>query len=241
MKLRMTLAAVFASGASPAFAGPPYLTDDPVPTDVRHWEIFAFAAGGGHASQFDGNVGFDINYGVLPGLQLTATVPLSVSRLASEDWHGGFGDLEFAAKYRVIHGEEHGFSASVFPRVILPTAAHGRDEKTRVLLPVWLQKDFLNGTSLFGGGGYTINPGHGNRNYWQAGLAVTHELNKTISAGVELTREGSDADYATPETSAGAGFVARLSGRYALLFSGGPTWANHQTGYHVYGGLGITF
>ena len=32
----------------PAMAGPPYITDDPVPTDTGHWEIYAFTAGEGH-------------------------------------------------------------------------------------------------------------------------------------------------------------------------------------------------
>ena len=39
---------------------------------------------------------------------------------------------------------------------------------SRLLLPLWAQKDF-GGTSLFGGGGYEINPGSGNKDFWQAG------------------------------------------------------------------------
>ena len=27
--------------ATPAWAGPPFLTDDPEPTDLHHWEIYA--------------------------------------------------------------------------------------------------------------------------------------------------------------------------------------------------------
>jgi hypothetical protein len=33
----------------------------------------------------------------------------------------------------------------------------------------------------------------------------------------------------------------KLSGPYALLFSAGPTWADHQTGYHFYAALGLNF
>ena len=241
MKLRLTLAAALASVASPAFAGPPYLTDDPVPTDLHHWEFYAFAAGDGRGSDFDGDLGFDFNYGAVEDLQLTATVPLSFSHSAGEEWHGGSGDIELAAKYRVVNDEEHGFSAAVFPRIILPTAAHAPDEKTRFLLPFWLQKDFAGGTSVFGGGGYTINPGSGSRNYWQAGVAVTRDLNDNVSAGVEVTRQGPDAHDATPKTNAGVGLVVKVGGPYALLFSGGPTWADHQTGYHAYAALGMNF
>jgi hypothetical protein len=31
--------------AAPAFAGPPYISDDPEPTDYGHYEIYAFASG----------------------------------------------------------------------------------------------------------------------------------------------------------------------------------------------------
>ena len=44
---------VLAGAAGPAFAGPPYLTDDPVPTDTGHWEIYAFTAGEGRRGQAD--------------------------------------------------------------------------------------------------------------------------------------------------------------------------------------------
>ena len=49
-------------------AGPPFLTDDPEPVDLRHWEAYLFAAGDRTA---DGNsvVGpaAEFNYGALPG------------------------------------------------------------------------------------------------------------------------------------------------------------------------------
>src|ERR1022692_2862805 len=32
--------------AARAFAGPPFLTDDPEPVDYQHWEINVFSAGG---------------------------------------------------------------------------------------------------------------------------------------------------------------------------------------------------
>jgi hypothetical protein len=33
----------------------------------------------------------------------------------------------------------------------------------------------------------------------------------------------------------------QLSERYSLLLSGGPTWADHRTGYHAYAALGLNF
>ncbi|MFL6753645.1 MAG: transporter [Sphingomicrobium sp.] len=232
---------LLACAASPAFAGPPYLTDDPEPTDTGHWEIYAFGAAEGRHSTVEGSAGLDINYGAAEGVQLTATVPLSFSHAPSGGWQSGRGDLELAVKYRFLNDEAHGFSAAVFPRAILPTASHSPGERTRFLLPLWTQLDFAGGTSLFGGGGYTINPGAGNRDYWQAGVALTHDVSKKVSLGAEITRQGSDTQAGTAQTRAGIGAIVQLSGRYALLFSGGPTFADHQTAYHAYAALGTNF
>ena len=232
---------VFAVVATAAVAGPPYLTDDPVPTETGHWEIYAFGAGGGRGSTFDGVVGVDLNYGAIKNMQLTATLPLTFTHEQGSNWRGGSGDVELGIKYRVLEDEAHGFSAAVFPRVILPTAAHSPGERTRFLLPVWVEKDFAGGTSIFGGGGLTINPGSGNRDFWQAGVAVTQDVSDKVSVGAELAWQGADAIGGTAESDAGVGTVVQLSDHYALMVSGGPTWADHETGYHVYAALGLNF
>lgn len=240
-RFRRASAILLLAAAAPAFAGPPYLTDDPVPTDTGHWEIYGFAAGEGRRSTIDADAGFDLNYGPVKRVQLTATLPLSFSRDSSEGWQGGAGDLELGVKYRFFHDEDHGLSAAIFPRVILPTASHSPGEKTRLLLPVWVGKDFKSGTSIFGGGGYLINPGAGNRDFWQAAIAVTHGLSEDLSIGVELTRQGSEAVGGTAQTRAGIGSIIKLTEHANLLLSGGPTWADHQTSYHFYGAIGLDF
>jgi len=236
---RLVHAAILASLASPALAGPPYLTDDPAPTDTGHWEIYAFTSGDGRRSTIDADAGLDLNYGALPGVQLTATLPMSFSHEPHQGWHSGTGDAELAVKYRFFNDEAHGLSAAIFPRVILPTASHAPGEKTRLLLPLWLQKDFAGGTSLLGGGGYTVNPGKRNRDFWQAGLALTHDVSKTLSLGAEITHQGAESVGGTAQTRAGLGANVQLSDHYALLFSGGPTWADHRTGYHAYAAVGL--
>ena len=144
--------------AAPAVAGPPYQTDDPEPTELRHWEIYNFLTFDGHGGDYDGAAGFDLNYGAARGLQLTATLPLAFERTRPGTAHLGAGDLELGAKYRFIDDQEGGWQAAVFPRVIMPTAAHDLGGRhARLLLPLWVQKD-LGSTSVFGGGGFEINP-----------------------------------------------------------------------------------
>jgi hypothetical protein len=226
---------------TPAFAGPPYLTDDPVPADAGHWEAFAFAEGEGRHSDFDGDVGLDINYGLVKDVQITATIPLSFSHESLEGWSSGSVDLEFGVKYEFLHDKGRGISASVFPSVTLPTARDAREGKKSFFLPLWAQKDFAGGTGIFGGGGYTINPGTGNRDFWQGGIAVTQDVSEKFSVGVEIIRQGSDTRGGTGQTRAGVGTVLQLTGHHSLLISGGPTWADHKTSYHAYAAIGFSY
>ena len=54
-----------------AWAGPPYVTDDPEPTDLGKWEIYGFGDGTRFAHSTEAATGFDINYGAAKDLQLT--------------------------------------------------------------------------------------------------------------------------------------------------------------------------
>jgi hypothetical protein len=234
-------ALAIAGAVAPATAGPPYLTDDPVPTATGQWEIYAFTAGEGRRSTFDGDAGFDLNYGPVKGVQLTATLPLNFSDSPSEGWRSGTDDVELGVKYRFFNDENRGLSAAIFPRAILPTSSLATHGKARFLLPLWLGKDFAGGTSLFGGGGYMINPGAGNRDFWQAAVAITHDLSKGVSVGAEVARQGPDTPGGTAQTRAGVGSIVHLAGPASLLVSGGPTWADRRTGYHFYAALGLNF
>jgi hypothetical protein len=68
----------------PAFAGPPFVSDDPEPTSYKHFEIYTFNNGKATSSGLSGASGIDFNYGAAPDLQLTATVPFGFDRPAAE-------------------------------------------------------------------------------------------------------------------------------------------------------------
>jgi hypothetical protein len=72
-------------------------------------------------------------------------------------------------------------------------------------------------------------------------MAVTQDVTKSVNLGAELTRQGPDTTDGTAQTRAGVGAIVQLSKHESLLFSGGPTWADHRTGYHFYGALGLFF
>lgn len=238
MKAKYWFAAVILCAAAPALAGPPYETDDPDPTELGHWEIYAYDDFAGRGRDIEGSIGLDLNYGALKGVQLTATIPVDYA--GDGDWNAEFGDLEAGVKYRFVETQS-GFSAAIFPRLILPTStAEDADHHVRLLLPVWGQVEAGN-TTVFGGGGYQVDPGPGNRDFWVMGLAVTEAINDRLSLGIEATHETPGEKHGAPSTSAGAGAVFKLHAPFALLISGGPTWSDGRTAYHGYAALGLAF
>jgi hypothetical protein len=240
MIARLLAGTVMAAAATAALGGPPYATDDPEPTDRGHWEIYGFAAGGRAHGIIDGAAGLDLNYGPAPDVQLTATLPLDFTDEGAGNI--GAGDIELGIKYRFLHDEPAGFSVAIFPRVILPTASRGFGTgRVQLLLPVWAQKDF-GPWSLFGGGGYTINPGPGNRDFWQGGLALTRNITPRLSAGAEITHQSPDAAGARSATALGLGGIYHVAGPFSLLFSGGPVFEHRGgTGANAYAALGLSF
>ena len=224
-----------------ALAGPPFLTDDPEPTETGHWEIYApLVETEGRGKEFEGSAGVEVNYGAAPDVQLTFALPLAYSHDAS-GWAAGAGDLEVAAKYRFFHDEHAGLSIAAFPGATLPTASNGMGaDRVTAFLPVWAQKDF-GPWSIFGGGGYAINPGPGNRDYWTGGLALTRQMNDWLQLGIEIDRQGADAVGGSASTSLGLGTTIQLKTPFRLLASGGPTFddSGGRAGFHAFVALGL--
>ena len=72
------IAAAMVSLVRPALAGPPYVSDDPQPTDYKHFEIYTFSNGTTTRGDIGGAAGIDFNYGAAPNLQLTTTLPIGL-------------------------------------------------------------------------------------------------------------------------------------------------------------------
>lgn len=226
-----------------AWAGPPFLTDDPEPTETGHWEIYGpLIEIEGRGGDFGGASGVEINYGAAPNLQLTAGLPIGFEH-DNAGWRWGTGDVELSAKYRFYHDEDAGLSIAAFPGLTLPTASNGMGNgKVTALLPIWLQKD-SDDWSLFGGGGYAINPGAGNRDYWTGGVALTRQMDNRLLLGVEADRQGPDSIGGRATTSLGVGGIYQLKAPFRILASGGPTFVDggSAAGFHAFVALGLDF
>jgi hypothetical protein len=207
---------------SPVRAGPPYVTDDPEPTDRGHWEDYLYADGAHAAGTFGGATGVDLNYGAAENLQLTLVLPLAFER--GQSTHSGAGPVEVAAKYRVLRREDgrSPLDVALFPRVILPTASDRfGPARASWQLPVWVQGG-SGPWSVFGGVAWQWSGDRDGRDGWLAGLAATRDLTPHLSLGAEVWHRSAESVDARSLTAMSLGLAWRFSAHWSLLASGGP-------------------
>jgi Putative MetA-pathway of phenol degradation len=208
--------------ATPALAGPPFLTDDPEPTGTGHFEIYAFDQGTNVRGDTGGESGIDFNYGDAADLQLTAVLTLAYDVPRGEPLVMGVGNFEIAAKYRFLHQDDAGWDVSVFPRVFLPSASSDVGEHHgSFLLPLWAEKDWGD-WSTFGGGGCALNNGDGSKDYCLAGWALTRKLLPDFTLGAEIYHQTPDTLGGRATTALGMGATYDISDTYHLMASYGP-------------------
>jgi len=86
-----------------ARAGPPFVTDDPVPVEYRHWEVH-LASQSAHAPQgISGTLPqIEVNYGFLPDVQLHLIAADSFASAAGAPRTFGWGDTEVGVTWRLL-------------------------------------------------------------------------------------------------------------------------------------------
>ncbi len=214
-----------------ARAGPPYVTDDPEPVEPHHWEFYL-------ASQdelaHDGDAGtaphVEINYGAVANLQLHLVVPLAWSRPPGGPAVFGPGDVELGAKLRLVQEGPGVPMVGVFPLLELPAGDESRglgSGRPHALLPVWLQKSRGPWTT-YGGGGWWINPGPGNRDYWLAGWLVQRRLSRLATPGAELFATTPDRDGGRAGLRYDVGCELDFGDRHHVLLSAGHSLAGDR-------------
>ncbi len=186
-----------------AWAGPPYLTDDPDPVPLHHWEVYTFATRDQTRST-NTVVGpaLEINNGVAPNTQLHLIIPQTYF---SQDGMSatGLGDIEAGIKYRFLQETESRPEVGTFPLMELPTGDQARglgNGRTWVKIPLWLQKSFGPWTT-YGGGGYAYNPAPGQRSYGYGGLLIQRALTPRLTLGGEVFLQGAQVNNSQPETA----------------------------------------
>jgi len=134
-----------ALSTSPAFAGPPFRTDDPEPVDLHHWEVYGFTAGTHLRGDTGGTLaGLEVNYGAATDLQLHIIAPLSFDSSAGSASQAGLGDIELGVKYRFIApGDDDWYpQIGTFPLLEIPSGDARRGlggGNLTAFLPIWIQ------------------------------------------------------------------------------------------------------
>lgn len=213
-------------GSGTALAGPPFMTDDPEPTDYQHYEIYLFTDGATARAGTGGRFGIDFNYGAAPDLQLTAVLPVAYESPSGGATVAGLGNVELAAKYRFLHQADIGWDVAVFPRVFLPSPSTRVSEgHASLLLPLWLERDW-GGWSTFGGGGCVINRGGASRDFCLAGWALVRQVRPDLQIGAEIVHQTADTKGGHASTGIGVGLRYDINDSYHLLASAGPGLQN---------------
>ncbi len=204
--------------ASAVVAGPPYVTDDPVPTDYRNWEIYA-----GLLNDNDGPGTVDalapfteFNYGAMPNVQVSASISSALN--------------EFGIKTRFVQESQGRPQISFYPSVQLATTSGAH---VVTLLPIWMQKSAGRWTA-FGGGGVYLNAGPGQRNYSFVGGALERTLSPGTTIGAELYHQGADTSTDRDTTATNVGAIFQVGAYHALLVSFGRAFHGDDT-FSAYG------
>jgi len=208
----------------PTLAGAPFVTDDP--GTPEHFEINLAVQMTHVPRQTTGFApSFEVNYAAAGNVQLHFLAPLAFSHVSGDRTRWGGGDAEFGIKYRFLDGEEDGWvpSAAIFPIIFAPTGDEDRGlgtGHTRAFLPLWLGKEFGDWTA-FGGGGYGINPGSGNRDYLFLGIGVTRKITDDLRLGAELFRTSKTQDNGKDAVGFNLGGIYDINEMHHILISAG--------------------
>jgi hypothetical protein len=233
----------FFLAANFAWAGPPYITDDPEPVEFQHWEVYI-------ASLLNHSQGVtttsaphvEVNYGAVTNLQLHIIAPLGLSVPEQGPKHYGYGDTELGFKYRFIQETTNCPQIGTFPLLEVPTGNPHLGLGTGQLdafLPIWIQKSW-DPWLTYGGGGYWINPGAGNHNWWYAGWMLQRQVTTNLAVGVELYHETAQSTTFRDNTDFNIGAIYDFSEHHHLLLSGGHSFQG-QGAFQTYIAFQFTF
>jgi hypothetical protein len=224
-QLRVFAALAILAIVGTAYGGPPFVTDDPEPVDYQHWEFYVASMDSKLGGDWSGTAPhFELNYGVVPDVQLHLITPLAYDVPPAGSAHYGLGDIELGVKYRFIHQTNYLPDVAVFPLLEVPDGSakdNLGNQHLQAYLPVWLQKDWGSWT-IYGGGGYGVNSFSGYQNWGFVGAVLQKQVLSNVAIGAEVYHQTAyETDFPNKGTAFNIGTVVDLSEQHHLLFSVG--------------------
>jgi hypothetical protein len=220
-----------------AWAGPPYLTDDPDPVDYQSFEIIpAYSLDRARdGCEIEGPIA-DFNYGIWPDMHLNIQGGFSHALPEGGPSEFGLSDLRVALKWRFLKESDDRPEIAIYPAVILPTGDASKglgNGQVSYQFPVWLEKNWGSGWSSYGGGGWTLNRAPGQLDYFYGGWQVQKQLTAAWNLGAEIYAQGASSPDAAGYTAFNLGGGYRLNPHASIIFSAGHSFAgaSHALGY----------
>ncbi len=226
----LKLAVIVLLSFNRTIAGPPFLTDDPQPVDYLHWEFYIASAQEYAAAGVDAtSPHIEVNYGVVPDVQLHIVAPLRFIR-TNESSVYGYSDTEIGIKYRFLNESENAPQIGVFPMIELPTGKEGPlgNGTIQVFLPIWFQKSWGKVTA-YGGGGYWYNPGSDEQNSVFTGWEIQYDISETVTIGGEVYFQTADSRGAGNKRGFNIGGIINIDNYNHILFSLGPRMSDVES------------
>jgi hypothetical protein len=221
-----------------ALAGPPFRTDDPQPVDYLHWELYVASA---QQFQHSGSSAtcphIEINYGLIPNVQIHCIAPLEYVHTTGGTLYG-YSDTELGLKYRFVEETETTPQIGTFPLIEIPTGnehAQLGNGTMQAYLPVWIQKSW-GGLTTYGGGGMWINPGIDQKNWIYAGWEIQYDFSSAVTFGSELYYQTAQTQNSGSSTGYTLGGTVNLQEHHHILFSVGHSMSGESlwNGYIAY-------
>jgi len=210
-------------------AGSPYTTDDPDTLEPGHDEFYLASQ---QIKTENGRTGslphFELNYGLMPDVQLHALVPLNFSETSAGQRTYGLGDAEIGVKYRLLQETDTRPMVGIYPILV---SAGGNANKSlgngasQIYLPVWLQKRWGDWQSN-AGVGYWINHAPVAENHWFAGWQLQRDLSEQLTVGGELFHTTEQQHGQGASTGFNLGATYNLDEHNHLMFSVGRALVN---------------
>jgi hypothetical protein len=223
------------------YAGPPFLTDDPVPVDYKHWEFYLSTVNTFRSLDWTGtSPHFEVNYGLIPNVQLHLLLPVNYIFTRHEGSKFGYADTEFGVKFRFLQESRNSPQIGIFPIIEIPTIKNDEfsDGKIQVYLPVWIQKSWGKLTT-YGGAGYWINPGTNNKNWLFSGWEIQYDFSSLLTFGGELYYQSADVKDGKSLTAFNLGGLINVTEKFHIIYSIGHSITNENF-FNSYLGLLVT-
>lgn len=204
-------------------AGPPFATDDPEPVDLHHVELNLIGQQTRGAAGLAGNVTAEVNVGCAAETQCHFAAPAAFDRPAGGPARAGLGDVELGVKYRFLDRHDAGWSAAIYPTLVLPTGEASRslgNGRSQILFPLWIQRS-SGEWSWDAGIARLLNIAREARDSWFTGLLVRRSFGDRLSLGGELFRRTS-TKFGEPSTAGfNVGAIVNVAPHQNLLISAG--------------------